>query len=142
MRNLYALTLLALILALIPGASAVQADEESIDKAVAAAKAWLELVDRSKYDESWAASAALFRQAVTQEQWRQKISAARAPLGKRIFRKLVLTKYETTLPQAPEGEYVVIQFKTIFENESHTLETVTPMKDPDGEWRVSGYFIR
>ena len=22
------------------------------------------------------------------------------------------------------------------------VETVTPMKDPDGEWRVSGYFIK
>lgn len=142
MRHLYVLTPLALVLALIPGASAVRADEESIEKAVTAAKAWLELVDKSDYDESWETAAALFRQAVTQEQWRQKISAARAPLGKRVFRKLVLTRYETSLPQAPAGEYVIVQFKTIFEEESHTLETVTPMKDPDGEWRVSGYYIR
>jgi hypothetical protein len=47
-----------------------------------------------------------------------------------------------SLPGAPDGEYVVIQFKTAFENKKFAIETVTPMLDGDGKWRVSGYFIR
>jgi len=45
-----------------------------------------------------------------------------------------------SLPGAPDGEYVVIQYETQFEH--HTpAETVTPMLDKDGAWKVSGYFI-
>jgi hypothetical protein len=47
-----------------------------------------------------------------------------------------------SLPGAPDGEYVVIQFATSFENKKSAIETVTPMLDSDGEWRVSGYFIK
>lgn len=48
----------------------------------------------------------------------------------------------TQLPGAPDGEYAVIQFETSFANKKSAIETVTPMKDPDGKWRVSGYFIK
>jgi hypothetical protein len=48
----------------------------------------------------------------------------------------------TELPGAPDGEYVVFQFDTQFEHKRAAVETVTPMRDPDGSWRVSGYFIR
>ena len=35
-----------------------------------------------------------------------------------------------------------IQYDSVFENKDSAVETVTPMLDPDGTWRVSGYFIR
>ena len=41
-----------------------------------------------------------------------------------------------------DGKYVVIQYDTVFEHKASAVETVTPMPDPDGVWRVSGYFIR
>ena len=50
--------------------------------------------------------------------------------------------YTTNLPGAPDGEYVVIQYKTSFQNKASAIETVTPMRDPDGVYRVSGYYIR
>jgi len=46
------------------------------------------------------------------------------------------------MPGAPDGKYVIIQYDTVFENKASAVETVTPMVDPDGSWRVSGYFIR
>jgi hypothetical protein len=46
------------------------------------------------------------------------------------------------LPGAPDGQYVVIQFETSFENKHNAVETVTPMLEPNGQWRVSGYYIR
>ncbi|MGB3565135.1 MAG: DUF4019 domain-containing protein, partial [Thermoanaerobaculia bacterium] len=64
------------------------------------------------------------------------------PLGKVLSRKVKSKQYATSLPGAPDGEYVVIQFETSFENKTTAIETVTPMKDEDGKWRVSGYFIR
>ena len=51
-------------------------------------------------------------------------------------------KPATELPGAPDGEYVVFQFSTAFEHKRAAVETVTPMMDADGQWRVSGYFVR
>ncbi len=48
----------------------------------------------------------------------------------------------SSLPGAPDGAYVVIQYGTSFENRKHAVETVTPMRERNGAWRVSGYFIR
>lgn len=121
---------------------AARADEEAEKKAIAAAETWLALIDQGKIAESWETSAVLFRGAVTQEQWQQTMSGTRGPLGKVIFRKVQIAKYETQLPGAPDGEYVIVQFKSAFENKINAIETVTPMKDPDGQWRVSGYHLK
>ena len=43
---------------------------------------------------------------------------------------------------SPDGQYVVIQFTSSFENKKSAIETITPMLDPDGQWRVSGYYIK
>jgi hypothetical protein len=118
------------------------APEKTEDLAARRAEAWLELVDQGKYDQSWAEAARLFKGAVTKEKWREAASAVRAPLGKLVSRKLKSRQYGKTLPGAPDGEYVVIQYDSSFENKKEAVETVTPMLDPDGVWRVSGYYIR
>lgn len=110
--------------------------------AVEAADAWLALVDRVDYEKSWSQAAALFRNAVTVDQWSQQLRAARAPLGGLVSRKVKSKQYAESLPGAPDGKYVVIQYETSFQNKKSAVETVTPMMDPDGTWRVSGYFIK
>jgi hypothetical protein len=115
------------------------ADKEKI--AVAAAEKWLIMIDGGRYGESWKEAAGYFRTAVKQEQWEQTLQALRKPFGKLISRKLKSKSYTTSLPGAPDGEYVVIQFETSFENKKSAIETVTPVKDKDGKWRVSGYYI-
>jgi hypothetical protein len=59
-----------------------------------------------------------------------------------VSRKLKSAKYTKALPGAPAGEYVVLQFDTSFVNKKEAVETVTPMLDKDGKWKVSGYFIK
>ena len=84
----------------------------------------------------------MFKDHVTKDQWQSMIAAARDPFGKVLSRKLKSTKYATTLPGAPDGQYVVIQYETSFEHKQSAIETITPMLDRDGKWRVSGYFIK
>jgi hypothetical protein len=110
--------------------------------AVGAAEAWLALVDLEKYAESWDEGAEFFKQSVSKDQWMTVVQSVRGPLGKNISRKLAAKGYETSLPGAPKGEYVVIQFNTSFENKKHAVETITPMLDKDGKWRVAGYYIK
>ena len=121
-------------------AVAQNADKEKA--AVTAAEKWLVAVDAGKSAESWQEAAAAFKNAVTKEQWEQSLQAARKPLGKLVSRKVMTKTYAKTLPGAPDGEYVVIQFETVFENKASAIETVTPMLDKDGTWRTSGYFIK
>ena len=110
--------------------------------AILSAEKWLGLVDAQKYPESWKEAAEFFRNAISQEQWGQSLQTARKPLGKRITRKVRTKTYRTSLPGAPDGEYVVIEFETSFAQKKSAIETVTPMIDKDGTWRVSGYYIR
>lgn len=110
--------------------------------ALAAAEAWLALVDSGQYAESWDEAAQYFKGAVPKEKWLQTMNAARTPFGKNISRKLKSKRYKTSLPGAPDGEYVVIKFKASFENKKSAIETITPMLDKDGTWRVSGYYMK
>lgn len=118
------------------------ADSEKEKAAITAAEAWLSLVDTGKYSESWKEAAKFFKNAVKKEQWEQSIQSVRSPLGKVISRKIKTKSYQTTLPGAPDGQYVVIQFETSFQNKKFAVETITPMLDKEGQWRVSGYFIK
>jgi hypothetical protein len=99
------------------------------------------MVDEGKYSESWHAASSYFKNVVKEEEWKQKMKAYRIPLGKLLSRNVQTETYKTSLPGAPDGEYVVIQFKASFENKKEAIETVTPMMDTDGKWHVSGYYI-
>jgi hypothetical protein len=118
------------------------AEEKSKQKAVEAAQKWLAFVDQGEYSKSWETASDYFKGAVTEKQWQQALNAVRSPLGKVTTRKLKSKQYATSLPGAPDGEYVVIQFETSFEKKKSSIETITPMKERDGSWRVSGYYIK
>ncbi len=120
------------------GESNPQAEQE----AVKAAEEWLAIVDEGKYGQSWDEAAQLFKNAITKEKWEQALQGLRPSFGKAISRETKSATYKTSLPGAPDGEYVVIQFKTKFENKASAIETITPMKDKDGVWRASGYYIK
>jgi hypothetical protein len=132
----------ALALGAAIAALVLAADTAAERAAQQSAQTWLAFVDAGKYGQSWSEAAPLFKQAVTQAQWESAAKGAREPLGKLQARKLQSSEYRRTLPGAPDGEYVVIQYATSFENKKSAIETITPMKDKDGVWRVSGYYIK
>jgi hypothetical protein len=118
------------------------ASEKAEEAAIKSAKSWLSLVDQGKYAESWDAAAKLFRGAIEKDAWENALKGAREPLGATVSRNEMSATYKTSLPGAPDGEYVVIQFNTSFENKKKAIETITPMKESDGSWKVSGYYIK
>lgn len=107
-----------------------------------AARDWLARVDEGNAAESWGLSSSLFRRAVSSDDWARTIEAVRVPLGRVVERTLHDAQPATELPGAPDGEYVVFEFETHFAHMPAAIETVTPMREADGSWRVSGYFIR
>jgi hypothetical protein len=132
--------IISLVVALLLAGVCVASDEGTAPAEKAAAS-WLALTDSGSYSQSWEQAAQVFKAAVTKEQWAQALSTARASLGKVVSRKMKSATYTTTLPGAPDGQYVVIQYETSFENKAAAVETVTPMLEKDGQWHVSGYYI-
>jgi Protein of unknown function (DUF4019) len=126
-------------LSLVLAAGAAGADREKA--AEQAATSWLAVVDAGHYGESWDKAAELFRKAVSRPQWEEALQKTRGPLGKVLSRKLRSATFLTSVPGAPQGEYVVIEYDTDFDKRKGAIERVTPMKDGDGAWRVSGYFF-
>lgn len=106
-----------------------------------AARTWLALIDGNDLAASWQQAAGLFKASITQQQWLDALHRARTPLGKLQSHTLTSAVPAHTLPGAPSGNYVVIQYASRFDNRATAMETVTPQLEADGSWRVSGYFI-
>lgn len=111
-------------------------------KAEICAKNWLELVDGKNYAESYDDAASFFKTMVKKDAWIDTLSNLRSMLRGAVSRKLVSAKYATKMPGAPDGEYVILVYKTKFTKKDDAKEVVVPMLDSDGRWRVSGYYIK
>ena len=140
-RHLNCRSLLVVVVAML-GSGFAAAQESSTKPAQTAVEAWLSLTDSRNYAESWDAAAGLFKSAITKEKWSEALQTVRAPLGQVKSRTLKGATPTTTPQGAPQGEYVVVQFNTDFEQRSGTTETVTAFKEKDGTWRIAGYFIQ
>jgi Protein of unknown function (DUF4019) len=130
------------ILAVVMAAAVARAADEAETKAATAARSWLAMVDAAKYGPSWDAAAAMFRSGVTRASWERMAASARGQLGALKSRELAAAQAASSLPGAPDGHYVVLQFKASFAHKADATETVTMVLEGDGAWRTTGYFIR
>ncbi|MEO5701524.1 MAG: DUF4019 domain-containing protein [Casimicrobiaceae bacterium] len=108
----------------------------------AAARTWVGHADRLDGEATWKHAGAKFRSALTTEAWAKALRDARSRFGATQQRAAVSTRFESAFPNVPAGDYALVQFRTAFERHSEGRETVTLEREPDGTWRVIGYFIR
>ena len=139
MRDIHAAVLVASML-IVPVAGAERAS--AVHKGQEAAVAWLDLLDSAQYGASWDQAAVQLQRAVSRTSWETRIRAVRAPLGAMLARRLKLASYTETLPELVVGQSVVLEYETRFENKVSAVETVTPIKDAQGRWKVGAYSIR
>lgn len=120
----------------------LHADDAKTTAAIMAAENYLIMIDTGQYGQSWDISSSFFKSQVPKETWVRQISTVRPQFGNIVKRTIKSAQYVTQLPGAPDGEYVVIQYDSSYEKKKNGLETITPMLDKDGTWRVSGYYIK
>jgi hypothetical protein len=135
--SLYSLAIALLIS--VGSAMATTSDETA---AVAAAQKWLDIVDRGEYNAAWESGATFLKDNVGEARFAQQLTNVRKPMGDVISRKVESKKFSTSAPGAPDGKYVMIQFKTSFAHKKSAVETITPSLEKDGVWKVTGYFIK
>ncbi len=126
-----------------PSSSAAATQELSAKEsaAVTTAAEWLKLIDAGQYGKSWDECAPLFREKVSRQTWVENLPKNRAAHGAFKSRSFSAAQARTSLPGAPEGEYVAVRFLSDFENASGVEEVVTLMF-VGGAWRPLGYLIR
>ncbi|RPF72291.1 helix-turn-helix domain-containing protein [Aurantiacibacter spongiae] len=122
-------------------ASQAQADRLAGATVVAAARAWVELVDAGEYAQSWERAGPMFRAQVSAQQWGDTVRPVRAQLGALQSRDAGSGVLEDSLPGAPAGEYAVIQFPAQYAAAGEVTETVV-LRRENGAWGVVGYFVR
>ena len=118
-----------------------QAHAADIQAAQRVAQAWMGLMDRGKYDDSWKQFAPVVQQQITKKQWKQQVKSTRQPYGALQSRMPRAANYATTLPGAPDGKYVVLEFDTTFANKQAVRETCV-LAQTNGVWKVAGYFLQ
>ena len=130
------------ILLTFASASATAGEEEDIQKAVVAAEAWLTLVDQGKFAESWDQAASTMQNGIGKPKWVQAVGNVRTPIGALRSRILMKDADAPKMAKLPVGDAVIIQFTSAFERLAPAIETVTPFRETDGSWKVSGYYIK
>ena len=100
---------------------------------------WLSLIDNQHYGESWDSAGVLFRSQISKGEWASAVSAVRSKVGKHQSRSLTTTTSMNSLPNVPDGDYVVIKYQTVFSGQQST-ENLTLFNSKAG-WVVIGYFI-
>lgn len=111
--------------------------------AVAAATAWLRLIDESSYEKAFAAFPERIRSAgnVAQQESNAYLRSRRGPLGAVRSRKLARARFSHTMASAPDGNYEYLDYQTVFARKAEALEVVTLTRE-SGHWQVSGYHVR
>lgn len=134
----YFTMLLALSLSAVSGCVTVSPTDQD---ARSAAVDWLAIVDAGQYMKAYADRPPRILAGANKEEFLHFMQGRRAPLGKaksRAFYRVMTTK---KLAGAPDGNYEIIYFKSIFEHKTEAIERVT-MTGETGRWQVSGYGFR
>lgn len=122
---------------------AAQAATENPDAAesLPRAKAFIAELDAGDWSGSWEVAGVMFQSAASAEEWAETVEPVREPLGAVKSRQLTNVNRVSTLPGAPEGDYEVLQFRTVFSARPGELtETIVMTMGRDG-WEVAGYFV-
>ena len=109
--------------------------------AVESAEQWLEIIDAGKYAQGWENSSEYLKNAVPEDSFKQTLQGVRSPLGRMKKRIFDAAQYTSSLPGSPDGEYVVMKYKTEFANKANAVETLISKKE-EGQWKVAGYYIK
>ena len=135
------LVVLACCLSAVGIGSALAQDPRATD-AQKEARSWLALTDRGDAPASWSATGKQFQNAISADKWADSLKQVRPPLGALVERTLLSTQFTTSFQGAPDGDYVLLVFRSSFAKKIDSGETVTLEHEADGAWRVIGYLIR
>jgi uncharacterized protein DUF4019 len=115
---------------------------EDLQQGTAAGDAWLKLVDQGRYENSWEIGALSFQLTISKKEWNKALEAMRKPLGTVVSRQLLEQRVAYNPKGLPQGEYLVLYYKTAFSNRADANELLTLQKQNNGQWKLLTYHVR
>jgi hypothetical protein len=106
------------------------------------ARGFLKQLDDGQCDASWQATSALFQALNDQTRWTTRLQAIRTSYGPLLSRELKNVSYRTTFSFSPDGEYIITQFRSSYQNKAESIETVVLDCSSGPECSVREYVIR
>lgn len=108
-----------------------------------AGRQWLQLLDQDKFAKSWQQASILVKKNISQDDFVKSAERTRLPLGSLEKRTVIMVQPKTEMPGAPKGKYVLMTFKSKFNNKAEDVtEMLMLQEDPDKQWRVAAYFLQ
>lgn len=104
------------------------------------AKQWLTVMDDQNYADAYRQMGKSGRDKLSEQQFAEKESNLRAPLGAMSSRTLKEVKLTKTLPGMRDGQYATVTFDTQFAHKAQAMEAVTLVSE-NGAWSVIGYTV-
>ncbi len=104
-------------------------------------RAWLALLDNGALAESWRTAGTMFKAQVSEADWATAVRSVRDPAGAVVSRTQQSAERSNSLPGAPEGEYWIVQYQTVFANNPNATETVVLARE-GADLKAIGYFVR
>jgi hypothetical protein len=98
-------------------------------------------LDQGRYADSYAYTGMPIRTQLDREAFAAEIAKTRNGTGALQGRELIDSAYTTSVPGAPDGQYVVLHYHANFAIRQDVVETVT-LAFAKGYWRVVGYYLK
>jgi Protein of unknown function (DUF4019) len=113
-------------------------------RAAILADEWLKSIDDGNYYESWNSASPEFKKGFTSKEW-ARVCQVDSAWGTCQSRRLATSNYFTKIRQSSgeiaPGEWVVVRFESTYAKLGNRAQTVVVSRDPDGQWRTSGYVM-
>jgi len=122
-----------------PPQQPTQADDRD---SIEAGRKWLALLDAGKAGSAWDAASKQLKAKVTRDQFVADVRNARKPLGKLASRTPVKFARAHDLPDAPTGDYALVEYEAKYANGRKLSEQLIWVAEDDEVWRVAGYYYR
>lgn len=100
---------------------------------------FLQMLDDGKFDQTWATVSPLLKAKTSEIIWSNGIKAVRLGLGSLKKREPTTIGFTQQMPDAPAGNYAVVECVTTFATGSVNEKVV--FREDEKQWRVVGYFI-
>lgn len=115
--------------------------QQNIEMSQAETLAWLGLVDKGQYGDSWSRGSLMFRNTIKKDEWIKAMEKIRKPLGALVARSNLDIRTAKDPHGLPAGDYMVFFYKSSFAHQNEAFELVTLVQESDGQWRVLTYQV-
>lgn len=103
---------------------------------------YLKLLDQGLYEKAWFDMSEIFHGLNIPQLWEKRQATIRTAYGAMYSRRLHHISYRQTYNLSPDGQYVIVQFKSSFQNKLDIIETIVLDCRVDSECSVREYIIR